>query len=386
MQQPSVPGTPVGKLRIHRWLRFMIVTFLAWTAFGLVVGFQAYVNNPYAGKIVFLGETLRFWLTRNWIYAALTPPIFWLARRYPFSADNWKRSVVAHTLAFFAYDAASVLLRLYLALWTPLRVATMQQPIERSPELLWGVMRSTVAEQLSIYGSIVAVALTIQYYQEFRRRQLREAELKAQVAEYELQILKLQLHPHFLFNTLNGISALMTQDVKTAREMMLRLSDLLRIALAHTSAKEVSLHEELDFIEAYLSIEQMRFGARLQVRMQIDPGTLDARIPNMILQPLVENAVRHGIANQRAGGAIEVASARQNGQLLITISNDGPQATSNPIEGGSSGLGLGNTRARLLQLYGTAYNLKIHGRPQGGVEVRLEIPFQETTEIACHGQ
>ena len=383
MMQDDTLGVPLGEqAQPTNWFRFVAITFAAWTAFGLLLGFQAYVNAS-SGGTVLLSQALRFALTRCWIYAALTPPIFWLTRRYPFSAETWPRSAAVHALTFLAYDAAYVLLR--LAFWPPVNTATLQ-PVARSLESTWALTRSSVADQLWMYGSIVAVALTIQYYQEFRRRQLREADLKARVAEYELQILKLQLHPHFLFNTLNGISALMERDVKTAREMMLRLSDLLRIALSHTSAKEVSLREELDFIEAYLAIEQMRFGPRLQVRMQIDPETFDARIPNMILQPLVENAVRHGIADRRAGGAIEVASVRQNGKLLITISNDGPQAINQPIEGGSSGLGLGNTRARLLQLYGTAYNLKINGRPQGGVDVRLEIPFHETTEIAPHGQ
>lgn len=382
MEQESVPGTPVGKLRHYKWLRFITITFLAWTAFGLVLGFQAYLNAS-SSRTVFLSDMLRYSLIRCWIYAALTPPIFWLTRRYPFAVDAWKRSAVAHTLAFLAYDVAYVLLR--LVFWPPVNTATLQR-MERSPQAAWALMRSTVADQLWMYVSIVAVALTIQYYQEFRRRQLREAELKAQVAEYELQILKLQLHPHFLFNTLNGISALMAQDVKTAREMMLRLSDLLRIALSHTSAKEISLREELDFIEAYLAIEQMRFGPRLQVSMRIAPETFDARLPNMILQPLVENAVRHGIASRRAGGAIEVASTRQDGKLLITVSNDGPQAMPQPAEGKASGLGLGNTHARLLQLYGSAYNLKINGRPQGGVEVRLEIPFHETTETIPNGR
>jgi two-component sensor histidine kinase len=363
-------------------LRFITITFLAWTAFGVLLGFQAYINAS-SVRPVLLSDMLRYSLARCWIYALLTPPIFWLTRRHPFTAGTWRRSLAVHLLAFLVYDAAYVVLRLIF--WPPVDTTTLQR-MNRSVETAWALMRSTPADQLWMYGSVVAVALTIQYYQEFRRRQLREAELKARVAEYELQILKLQLHPHFLFNTLNGISALMTQDVKTAREMMLRLSDLLRIALSHTSAKEISLREELEFIEAYLAIEQMRFGPRLQVRMRIAPETFDARIPNMILQPLVENAVRHGVAARRAGGAIEVASARQNGKLLITISNDGPQARTQPVEGGSSGLGLGNARARLLHLYGTAYNLKINGRPQGGVEVRLEIPFHETTETTSRGQ
>jgi LytS/YehU family sensor histidine kinase len=242
-------------------------------------------------------------------------------------------------------------------------------------------MQTNAFEQFWMYCTTLAIVLTFQYYQESRQRELREAELKSQVAEYELQILKLQLHPHFLFNTLNGISVLMMQDVKTAREMMLRLSDLLRMALAHTSTKEISLREEIDFIDTYLQIEQMRFGPRLRVSMQIDPATLDASVPNMILQPIVENAVRHGIGSSRAGGAIEIQAERKRDVLRITVSNDGTGLRPEPAR--RSGLGLGNTRARLLQLYGTAYNLRMAERESGRVEVCLEIPFREA-EMPAH--
>jgi LytS/YehU family sensor histidine kinase len=204
------------------------------------------------------------------------------------------------------------------------------------------------------------------------------------MAEYELQILKLQLHPHFLFNTLNGISALMMRDVKTAREMIVRLSDLLRIALSHNSRKQITLRQELEFIDAYLQIEQMRFGSRLWVNVAVDPATLDAAVPNMILQPLVENAIRHGIAPQRSGGGVEITTSRNNGDLRIVVANDGPEIRGPVVTDSGIGLGLGNTRARLWQLYGDAYNLQMEPRQQGGVEVRLEIPFLEMKENAQH--
>jgi LytS/YehU family sensor histidine kinase len=205
---------------------------------------------------------------------------------------------------------------------------------------------------------------------------LREAELSRQMAEYELQVLKLQLHPHFLFNAMNGISTLMARDVKTAREMLVRLSELLRSVLSHSADNEVSLREEVEFVKAYLELEGMRFGKRLRVELDIDRASLEARVPNMIIQPLVENAIQYGIARIRFGGTLGLRTERDDGKLRIVIVNDGPQAAAlHRAEG--SGIGLANARSRLQQLYGGAYQLRLMERPQGGAELHLEIPFRE---------
>jgi LytS/YehU family sensor histidine kinase len=283
---------------------------------------------------------------------------------------------------------------LYAALRTvtgSVRNAQTLEPLPPSLDTSLNLMRASLFEQFWMYGSMVAVIVALEHYRQSRRRELREADLKRQVAEYRLQVLRLQLHPHFLFNALNGIATLMLRDVRTAREMLLRLGDLLRIALTHSADHETSLREEVEFVRAYLDLERMRFGERLAVHLAIEPDSLDARVPYMILQPLVENAIRHGIAEVRAGGTLSLLTACRDGRLHIRIVNDGPRRepapderrreapameTPTPEEPRGPGIGLMNARARLSQLYGDAYRLRLVDRPQGGAELHLEIPLQ----------
>jgi len=184
----------------------------------------------------------------------------------------------------------------------------------------------------------------------------------------------MQLNPHFLFNSLHSISALMHQNVEAADRMIARLSELLRAALAGSDTQEVTLREELDFVRRFLEIEQIRFGERLSVKMEIAPNTLDALVPNLILQPLVENAIRHGIEPRARPGRIELKSERANGVLALAVSDNGDGLVSGeqPVEG----VGLSNTRARLRTLYGDEHSLKLCPRQGGGMLVRLTIPVR----------
>jgi len=356
------------------WRRFLVMDFLIWTALAILLAIQNYYNLAETrGKAPHWNEVLWLPLARYWIYAALTPGVFWLARRSGYSRGRRFRPTVLIALGFVAFQVVYVILR--LAFYPPVQ-GPMATPLPRTFSSAVDLTRSSLFEQLWMYASVVVVGLTLHYYEEARNRELREAMLRTRFAEYELQILKLQLHPHFLFNTLNGISALMAIDVKTAQEMILRLSDLLRIALSHSSSREISLREEIDFVEGYLNLEQMRFGARLKFLFHVSPETLDALLPNMVLQPLVENAVRHGIAARREGGTIEIETSRREDMLFVTITNDGPPLTATASTG-RSGVGLDNTRNRLLQLYGSSSRLEICNR-RGRVEVSLEVPFHET--------
>ncbi len=214
------------------------------------------------------------------------------------------------------------------------------------------------------------------YHRRYRERELAASHLETELTQAQLEVLRMQLQPHFLFNTLHAISSLMHRDVELADRMIARLGELLRATLDHAGAAEVSLQSELDFIAPYLEIEQARLGPRLQVRLDIDPETLDAAVPNLLLQPLVENAIRHGIAPQRGPGLIEIVSRRHNGRLQVRVCDTGaglPNET--PLK---EGLGLGNTRARLEHLYGDAHVFRIAPAPSGpGVEVTLELPFRE---------
>ena len=227
---------------------------------------------------------------------------------------------------------------------------------------------------LLIYWVIVSVHHAFDYYRQVQERELRAAELEKRLAQARLQALQMQLNPHFLFNTLHAISSLMHKEVEAADRMITRLSDLLRYALESTDAQEVPLRQELDFLERYLEIEQTRFGDRLAVRVDVAPDTLDALVPNLVLQPLVENAIRHGIEPRSQGGRIELRCRRENGRLVLEVRDNGVGLSPNgKLE---EGVGLSNTRARLEQLYGEKHSFAFGEAPGGGLAVRLELPFR----------
>jgi sensor histidine kinase YesM len=204
----------------------------------------------------------------------------------------------------------------------------------------------------------------------------RSTRLEAQLSQAELQALRAQLQPHFLFNTLNSISVLLEEDPKAANQMLLHLSDLLRVMTQRTGSPEISLREELDLIRTYLEIEQTRFRDRLTVRFENDPAALDARIPSLLLQPLVENAVRHGVAPRSTPGLIHISTHRNNGSVRILIRDNGPGIPADNSARPGHGVGLSNTRARLELLYGKDHRFTLENAPGGGLESLIEIPYR----------
>jgi two-component system, LytTR family, sensor kinase len=369
---------PEDRHGLRRKALFILGILGLWLLLGIFLGIQMYLNNPDMGRRS-LAVSVDLSLRRYLPYALLTFPILALCRRFPFTANRWLAPLMAHVVGAAAFTVLYAPLR-FLA-GPPVNRETLA-PVPLSIETIEILIRSNLFEQFWMYTSIVTAALAIQYYRQSRQRELRETELKRQMAEHELHVLKLQLHPHFLFNTLNGISTLMARDPKVARDMLVRLSELLRIALSHSADHEVSLREEIEFVKAYIELEQMRFGERLRARLDLDPSSLDARVPNMLIQPLVENAIQYGIAQIRSGGLLELVTDRSDGMLRIRIVNDGPPQTVEPQPARGNGIGLSNTRARLWQLYGDAYRLHMVSRPAGGIEVRLEIPFRTSGTAA----
>jgi len=225
---------------------------------------------------------------------------------------------------------------------------------------------------------VVGIWSTYNYYQKYRERELQTSQLEARLAQSRLQVLKMQLHPHFLFNTLNAISELTHRDPDAADRMLTDLSDLLRMSFENLEVQEVSLQQELEFLKKYIEIEQMRFHDRLTVELAIAPETLDATVPNMILQPLVENAIKHGISPRASGGRIDIATARNNGHLEITVSDNGLGIPFHDTDGLNEGVGISNTRRRLKHLYGDKHRFEIASGSEHGVTVSLEIPFRES--------
>jgi signal transduction histidine kinase len=373
MQMPSIH--PQNK----PWLRLGIV-FGIWTGLAVVFTGQAYLlvfmalnaqndlprdRHPGALPEVFLGS-----LVECLIWACMTIGILWLVRRFPFGQGRWLRSLAVHVVAALVCGCV-------VACLSALTAELIRRELPR-PSITLNVLILFFVAKLNnnifFYGAILAIGNSLNYYRQFRERELISAQLESKLAQTQLQVLKMQLQPHFLFNTLNAISALIHQDVELADRMIARLGDLLRATLDNASQQEVAFKNELDFIEPYLEIEKARLGTRLTVHLRIDPEVMDAQVPNLILQPLVENAIRHGIANRPGPGQIRIEAGRENGLLRLAIKDSGPGINGAPV---AKGIGLANTRARLEKLYGSEHRLDLGNDPEGGFRVVITIPFRE---------
>jgi sensor histidine kinase YesM len=234
--------------------------------------------------------------------------------------------------------------------------------------------------EMMTYWAIVGVSHALTYQSEAQDRALRTSQLETHLVEARLQALQRQLQPHFLFNTLNTISALMHRDVNAADDMIAKLSDLLRISLYNVGVQEIPLNQELDFLSKYLEIEQTRFRDRLTVVFDVQPETLDALVPNLVLQPLVENAIKHGIGPRAAPGQIQIRSRRLGSMLELEIKDNGVGLSAARLTDFNRGIGLGNTRSRLQHLYGSSHRFEFRQPPGGGLSVLIAIPLVELSE------
>ena len=293
-----------------------------------------------------------------WLWVPLTICALWLADRLPLDRDTWRRRLSAHVTAAAAVCLVRAMAVVALNPWG--RWYTEIPPFRE-------VLLTSVANNLFLFGMLVGVGHALVYAQRYRERD-------AQLVRAELHALKAQIHPHFLFNTLNAVTAHVRADPDVAERMLARLSQLLRHVLSSAGVEEVSLEEELEVARAYLDIERVRFEDRLRVGWSVDAETLPARVPHLVLQPLVENAVRHGIAPRAAEGTVEVVAARRGDRLYLAVRDDGVGMTT--TSRAEEGVGLANTRARLRQLYGAHHTFTVTAAPAGGVHVELTLPFQ----------
>jgi LytS/YehU family sensor histidine kinase len=310
-----------------------------------------------------------FW----YAWGALFPVIWWLARRFPIESGRLPRSLLFHLPAAAFFAVVQPFLHAFMA-WIlrafsePLMVIV----IRRSHSVFWDFSLG-----IAMYWLILMACHAIQYQARLREGELKASQLEAQLAQAQLSALKMQLHPHFLFNTLHSISSLLHVDVEAADRMVARLGDFLRLTLDNSENQEVTLEQELEFLRCYLDIELTRFQDRLTVDLEIAPATLTAQVPNLILQPIVENAIRHGIAARIEPGRIWISSERQDHRLRIQIRDDGPGFASNARGSGyREGIGLTNARARLARLYGADHVLELSNGGAGGAIVTLEMPFR----------
>ncbi|HVF45577.1 MAG TPA: histidine kinase [Pyrinomonadaceae bacterium] len=349
--------------RGQRWARLGFI-WGVWALVGLFFSSQIYVYFARTQRAVPVWRALAWQMSATAVFALLTPTVLWLARRYPFGRASWRRALAVHLLAGAAIS--SVWAACHILLDFTFGSGLQNLDLSNLPRIIF----FNVDKQLLVYWIIVVVSHAVDYYQRYR-----EGELRASQAQ--LQALKMQLHPHFLFNALHSISALVHSDPEAADKMIARLGDFLRLTLDTAAAQEVPLRQEIEFLNCYLEIERIRFRDRLTTRLDVDPQALECRVPNLILQPIVENAIRHGVAPRAAAGRVEVHAERKGGSLRLQVKDNGRgiQEAACPTKGG--GVGLSNTRARLQQLYGSAYRFEVENDPSGGAVVTLEIPFRE---------
>jgi len=345
----------------RRWLQWAL-TFLGWTCIALFFASQTYLSYKYSGGEAHWRIVLEINLCQWYVWGLLAPGIIWLARRFPLERGRLASSLGIHLAAGVGVALVKWqldnLLRHYVL------------GFERSTSLILVFHQSLVT-----YWLLVGATQAYLYYQRYRQGELRAAQLGTQLAQAQLQALRMQLHPHFLFNTLNAISTLVHNDPEAADRMIARLSELLRLTLENVGVQEVPLAQELEFLERYLEIERTRFADRLIVRTEIAAEALDALTPYLILQPLVENAIRHGIATRSLAGCIVVSARRDGRMLVLEVRDDGPGMACG--EGASKdGVGISSTRARLEKLYGSAQRFELRNAERGGVVATLAFPFR----------
>ena len=358
--------------------------FLGWTVLALF-----YFSQALAQKVAMHDRTpwwhyLAVWLIGVYILAALAIGVLWLGRRFSIQRRNWVRRTALHLFFSFCFSFFDLL----IAATIYPRLGLIPSVFKDFSNSLGFLLVVDFHGSVIAYWTILACQAGLRYYREYQRRgqealrlELQASELKTQLARAQLSALKMQLQPHFLFNTLNAITVLVRQGKgELAEEMLGRLSDLLRCVLEDVEAHEVSLRRELEYLRLYLSIQQVRFQDRLKIYISADPETLDAAVPQMALQPIVENAIRHGVGRLSSAGKIEIAASLIDGNLMIKIDDDGP-GFAQEASSVTGGIGLANTRARLHQLYDDRAQLLMSNREGGGASITLLIPFRLAAEL-----
>jgi two-component system LytT family sensor kinase len=358
------PASPY-QVRIPPWLLLLLATL-----FGIAAARQHVVamgmsdeghRAPFAHG---LAMRMPFW----YLWALAVPLLQWFARRFPLDRMRWLSGAALQVTVAVAFALVHRTVELGVQRLLPQRLFLMGEPY---PESRAEFVTSALAGNLGLYAILLSAVYCADYYARYRERELAASQLHAQLARAQLQALRMQLNPHFLFNAMNSIAMLVRggRNAEAVR-MLAGLGDLLRTVLEEERPHEVPLRDELQFLERYLEIEQIRAG-RLKVQMNVAPEAMDARVPNLILQPIVENAIRHGIARSSTASLVEIGAWRENGSLLLSVRDDGPGVRPE----GREGVGLRNTRARLAGMYGDAQRLELRNAEEGGALVTIRLPY-----------
>jgi two-component system LytT family sensor kinase len=371
MRAPT--ARPQSRLLAAARLRAFAWVLVAWTLVGIFRAADRYFSDPFQLRRLEFGlwEALAQSLLSAYIWAALTPFVVWLAHRSLPRRSHWAAPIGRLLVAGAALPVlhcAVYQLAYPLLMGFPL-VARVQ--LAAMPQLL----PLFFPTHLVTFWAIVGTTWMLQYANLSRERVLRASQLETRLTSARLEALKMQLHPHFLFNTLNSILPLVFRDRDAASRTVVRLADLLRLSLQNETSDRIPFRKELELLQVYLEIQQTRFQDRLTVKLDIASDVGDALVPNLILQPLVENAIKHGIAARPGAGEVEVRVRREADRLTLLVRDDGPGPPEGGRRGGGEGVGLRNTRDRLELLYGDDHAFSFSGAPGRGCEVALDIPL-----------
>jgi len=357
--------------RSRAWKAFAILA--GATGLGVLFGSRTYLlYNAYPDNSISLVDAMVPSITDWYLWALLLPAVLWASTRFPIEPSTWRRTAGLHlvmglgvAVAKYGLDVAAG----FVLPWVPARGVSGA-----------GFVFDFYPNTLTYWVLVIAIH-AVEYGRRARDRALRASQLEATLAQVQLQVLRMQLQPHFLFNTLNAVTTLMHRDINAAERMLVHLSDLLRLTIDKIGVQDVSLREEIEFLESYLEIEATRFQDRLTVAMRVDPSVLDARVPHLILQPLVENSIRHGVEKRSKPGRIEVSASRMNGALELAVTDEGPGLPDGWDPSQATGIGLANVRERLNRLYGADHELELVNRPGGGLLARMSLPFTTTDGV-----
>ncbi len=342
-----------------------------WTVVALFFTTQAYAVYYAEKQPIHYGQQFLLQALACYLWALATPLVLWLSRRFCIQRHNWVRRSAFHFFVSIAFVTALLTVN-FFAFMIFMGRASQIEPIR-----VFSFIYNNLDRWLLIYWLILLMSHAFSYYNSYRKGELKAAQLRTQLVQSQLEALKMQIHPHFLFNTLHSISALLSKDTEAARKMITRLGDFLRLTLENSGSMEVTLQQEIEFLNGYLEIERIRFQDRLTTDIRVDPEVLDVQVPNLILQPIVENAMRHAIGSSRSG-RVEISAAPRNGVVRIEVKDNGPGIDVERILEGArgKGVGLANTQARLFGLYGESARFELSNDPAGGLVVALEIPRQ----------
>jgi len=363
--------------RLLRIARAYLMSIAFWYAIALLMGLQDEPLNRQNLWSSFIDMLIKAGV-HAFGFALWTPPIFYLVEKYL----NFSRNRFRYVLLWGLTSVPFVLLYSGIILLTTTPYDELLDGSAWSSIHSWlQLVRAGFADESFFYLAIVVAAHAYEYFKRVRRQEAERYQYRQALAASELQALKMQLHPHFLFNTLHGIATLIDGDAKNAKAMIIKLSNLLRTALDRDSADLISLEDELKFVREYLDLEKMRFGNRLKLDWRVTPETCRLLVPQMILQPLVENAIRHGVASSREGGWIEVATKISDGILIIYVRNSAGGKTAN-----GTGVGLRNVETRLKYLYSGDASLHLSVAEDHTATASLSLPALNSQGAEVHGR